>query len=333
MIKSISLKNFRCFNDYKISLKKKNCIIGKNGSGKTCIVESFYLFSNFRTLKSRTKNHDLIKFGKSISEINVVGKNNLNLTISKNKKIYLDGFETDVLSFVKSIKCIFFLSDEIFTFFNKPSTRRKYFDQLIFNLNPNYLFLVQKYFKVLKNRNIDYRNNNNKEIDIWTDYLKEINDQIYSLKSDYISELVKCYRNIICSIYNCSYDVEIDIDRKKYYKGIESKEVKIGRTLFGHHLEDYKIKIDGMDINTYSSNGQKKIFLLILKLSHLQVSKKYFSEQTFIIDDLTSELDCSAVSKIINYLYVINDQIIITNIKDVLIDREKFNIINIDNHN
>ncbi|WP_321529980.1 DNA replication/repair protein RecF [uncultured Desulfuromonas sp.] len=331
MIDKIKLKNFRCFDYLELSLSEKNIICGQNGSGKTNIVESIYICSNYRTLNSKTKNNELIKFNSEKAEIEIKTKKELKLSISKNKYIYIDGFESDVLSFVKSFKCVFFLADEIYIFFSKPSSRRKYFDQLIFNLDSSYLLLIQKYFKILKNRNIQYKKQNLLENEIWTEYLKEINNSITAKKKKYIADLSDTFKKVAKELLGKEIDFAIELDRREYFQGIENKEIKIGRTLFGHHLEDYKLFIDGININCYSSNGQKKLYLLLLKLSHLSLSELYASNQAFIVDDLSSELDFITINKIIEYLSKIKKQVLITNIDRLNIDN--FNIININNHN
>ncbi|EAT15616.1 DNA replication/repair protein RecF [Desulfuromonas acetoxidans] len=331
MIEKIKLQNFRCFKELEINLNKKNIIYGLNGSGKTSLVESLYLCSNYRTLSPKTKNNDLIKFNSENAEIFINTKNKLRLSISKNKKIYLDGFESDVLSFVKSIKCVFFLSDEIFIFFSKPSSRRKYFDQLIFNLDSDYLLLVQKYIKILRNRNIQCKKNKVLELDIWTEYLKDINNRISEKKKIYVENLTKEFKKVSNDLLGKKVEFSIEIDKKEYFPGIENKEIENGRTLFGHHLEDYSLYIDGVNLNSYSSNGQKKLFLFLIKLSHLSLSEFYSYNQALIIDDLESELDNITINSILDYLSKINKQVIITNIDKLNISG--FNIINLNNYN
>ena len=46
MLKELKLKNFRCFNDYKIEFDKFNIIVGRNNTGKSTIIDALKLVSN-----------------------------------------------------------------------------------------------------------------------------------------------------------------------------------------------------------------------------------------------------------------------------------------------
>src|SRR5258706_16433422 len=49
MYKSFEIKNFRCFEDFKIDdLQRINLITGKNNVGKTALLEALFLYSGER---------------------------------------------------------------------------------------------------------------------------------------------------------------------------------------------------------------------------------------------------------------------------------------------
>src|SRR5712691_9641258 len=44
MIKSLAIKNFRCFRDVSLAdLKRVNIVVGKNATGKTALLEAIFL--------------------------------------------------------------------------------------------------------------------------------------------------------------------------------------------------------------------------------------------------------------------------------------------------
>ena len=68
-LNSLKLLNFRNYDDLYIDFNKKvNLLVGKNGQGKTNIVESIYMLSfgkSFRTSKDK----EIIKFDNTIAPI------------------------------------------------------------------------------------------------------------------------------------------------------------------------------------------------------------------------------------------------------------------------
>ena len=66
----ISYNNFRCLEDRKIEFDKNmNIIYGKNGQGKTSLIESIYFLGtgkSFRTKKTKERQEELQLHNKSI---------------------------------------------------------------------------------------------------------------------------------------------------------------------------------------------------------------------------------------------------------------------------
>ena len=53
MVRDLSIKNYRCFEDFYVdSLAQVNLIVGDNNSGKTSFLEAIYLLVN----QPKTKN-------------------------------------------------------------------------------------------------------------------------------------------------------------------------------------------------------------------------------------------------------------------------------------
>nr|WP_320049260.1 hypothetical protein [uncultured Desulfuromonas sp.] len=322
------MKNFRCFENFSINLNSKNIIIGDNGKGKTSIIESIYLCSNYRTINSKTKNIDLLKNKKIKAIIQIDTENKNILEINSNKSIIINGFKSQVIDLVNSVKCVFYLENESYIFFSKPTLRRKFFDQLIFNIDSNYLYLLNNYFRILKNRNSILKSKSNDCLDIWTDYFVDINNKISNKKNNYITELEIYIKYISKIVLGKDINIKIEVKNKLYKREILIKELNIGSTLFGHHLTDYDIYIDGNNIFNLSSNGQKKLYLIIIKLAHLELSNsKYQLTQPIVIDDLSSDLDKNIINKIYSYLSNIKNQVLITNIENIHSDT--FSVTNI----
>lgn len=320
-INSIELKNFRKFEKYSEIFYTKNFIYGLNGSGKSSILESISLISNLKSFKNKTKNKDIININHDISEILVKNGNELKLKVDNNKKIYLNNNNCDALVFLSKIKCIFFITDEIHLFNKGPSEKRKYFDQLIFNFDTGYLKKLHSYNKILKNRNIALRNNDTKILELWNQLFKEYNDLINETKDKYINNINDTYNDIYEKIFKENLNLKIIRIKKNTNDILLDKELKEGKSLYGNHLDDYKIVINNKDYGLLLSNGEKKKILITLKFTHNSIFFKNHSFfPTMLIDDLSSELDFETINNIIYYISNIDQQIFITNIDKIEID-------------
>ena len=70
MIKSVRLQNFRCFLDKSFAFDPKvNLIVGKNGIGKTTVLEAIYVALNGSSW--RGKDEGLIQHGKDWARMDV----------------------------------------------------------------------------------------------------------------------------------------------------------------------------------------------------------------------------------------------------------------------
>ena len=66
----------------------------------------------------------------------------------------------------------------------------------------------------------------------------------------------------------------------------------MGYTTVGPHRDDLKIKVNGIDVRTYGSQGQQRTCALSLKLAEAEIFKDRFGEYpVLILDDAMSELD------------------------------------------
>ena len=88
-IADLKLLNFRNYNKLEVSFSKNNIIYGKNGMGKTNLIEAIYVLALTKTFRS---NNDkiLIKEDKEQSKIsgNIIDdiKKNYQIIITKNGK-------------------------------------------------------------------------------------------------------------------------------------------------------------------------------------------------------------------------------------------------------
>ena len=72
------------------------------------------------------------------------------------------------------------------------------------------------------------------------------------------------------------------------------KDLKWKASSKGPHRDDFQVKINGIDIRHYGSQGQQRSAALSLKLSEIRLVKKIIKDTPILLlDDVLSELDNS----------------------------------------
>ena len=99
----LSLKDFRNYREQSVELSPKtNLIYGKNGQGKTNIIEAIYYFQRGKSFRCVREN-EIIKFGKSFSKIEAEFEKSGScdssyIYVSDKKSIKLKGVQIEKLS-------------------------------------------------------------------------------------------------------------------------------------------------------------------------------------------------------------------------------------------
>lgn len=347
-IKKIKIKNFRNIETCNINPNEKiNFIFGKNAQGKTNLIESIYyssLFKSFRTnKKSNLINNKNDSFDINIDIINNKVNNNLKiyLDINKNKKIIINNKKPVNNFFYKVLNSIIYYPDEISFLKVYPLYRRNLVDRSIFYINNEYINIFKNYVKCLKQRNIFLKSKNN-EYDIWKDKLIEYSYLIIKERINYIKK-INNYFDILSTKNNINekYSIKYNFCEEKIkdslfnkFEKYKDKEKKYGYTLVGPHLDDFILLINNNNINKYSSEGQKRSFLLNYKQAQLQDYKDNFGYYPILLfDDMGSELDSSRKNITFHNILDNSGQVFITTMDIPDVDKKKSKIFEVKDGN
>ena len=358
-IKNIELKNYRNYDNLNINFNDNlNIIIGDNAQGKTNLLESIYVLA---VTKSFLSNNDksIIKFNNHYTKINglIEGKYNVNtleLLINDNGKcVKINNKEIKKLSdYISNMNVIIFSSNDIVIFKDSPSSRRKYFNIQISQINKNYLKYLNDYNVILRQRNeflkiLDIKKENDiKYFDILTDKYVDLVTDISRYRNKYINDINSYLDDIFrfitgmsglsinyISNINYSDDFDKNILKKKINDNFD-REIQYKTTLFGPNRDDFVFMLNGKNLSSFGSQGQIKSAVLSLKLAEVKLFYEMTNDEPILLlDDIFSELDIRKRNNVLKYLN--NDiQTIITttdieNIEKTI--REKANVYNIEN--
>ncbi len=323
-IQDLKLTNFRNYEKLSIEFSPYvNILYGKNGTGKTNIVEAIYYLAITKSFRV-TNDRLLIKKDSQAASVegNVITnvKTNYKITINDNgKKTEIDNNKQEKISdYVSNINVILFQPDDTRVVTDAPSYRRKLLNIEISQLHKEYLLLLSGYDKLLKHRNsylkeLYINGSASKEyLDILTKKLIDFGLQINKYRQEFINNINEyigeIYKNIFThgdmSVkYRSDFNNKNEEELLKMYKKAYSKEMTLGKTAIGIHHDDLEFILDGNKVKDWGSVGQVKNTIISFKLAEIIIVEKTKKEYPILIlDDLFSELDKEKVENILKML-------------------------------
>ena len=331
ILKQINLVNFRNYENLKLKFYKGiNILYGSNAQGKTNLLESIYYLGLTKSHRPIIDNN-LIMNGKNSSNIEGIinnGKLDKKLKInfdSNNKKLFIDNNQIKKVSdYISNLNIIIFCPDDLELIKLSPQVRRKYLNMELSQLYSNYYIVLNEYTKLLKIRNNYLKKYNKKEIvddnyfDILTNYLVDKAILIYKMRYKFINKIndycTIIYKNIM-NIDNFKIIYKPNIDNlnifdenfKNNLLNIINKnkeiDIKFSCTLIGPHKDDFEFYLGEKNLKLYGSQGQQRAAVLVLKLSEIELFKKYKEETPILLlDDIFSELDDSKKNNLLKYI-------------------------------
>ncbi|MGL4867547.1 MAG: DNA replication/repair protein RecF [Cetobacterium sp.] len=344
--------NFRNLEDRNIQFSPRfNLFFGKNGQGKTSILEAIYFSATGKSFRT-SKNIELIKYNKEkmgsyVSYRDLISEKTLSVKIDKknkeykynNKKILFD-------QFYGKLNIITFIPEDIELIVGSPSFRRTFFDGEIAQSNYEYFKNIKDYNKILKIRNKYLKEKKTNEIiySIYEEEFMKLASKIILKRIEYVKNISILlnlnYRKLFDDKkeLNLKYESFIgefkgmtlkDIEKKikEKIEKIKFQELRYGYSLVGPQRDEFKFILNGKEAKSYSSQGEKKSIIFSLKLSEIDmVIKEKKETPIFLIDDISSYFDSIRKDSIINYLKKRELQVFISSTSSLNIESKNFRI-------
>lgn len=337
---SVRLKNFRNFSDKIINFDPNiNLILGDNGVGKTTIVEAIYFavfLGSFRTKKME----ELMKFNEKNASIELkFVKDGIPNTLvvnftRKEKKVFLNKKGINKYQDLLNLLNIIVISPNNIDIINSsPSVRRRYLDQGISQIDVQYFNNLVAYKKLLKIKNKflkSSRETGNFDQDYYevlTKKLNEYNKYIVDKRRVYLSEIEEHSREIIKIISGSEEGISIIYKENEEVANRSQIQTEraYGVTMQGNHLDDYTMELNGLNMKSYGSQGQKRLSTIAYFLSQNSLVTTMSGDPALIVfDDVHLDLDETKQERLFEYLKDSNQIIYITTNSEKIKFLEKY---------
>lgn len=320
-LKTLSLVNYKNLDSSSFEFDPKiNCFVGRNGVGKTNVLDSIYHLcfgkSYFNPITGQNINHEAEFFviegtlekNDREEHILVSAKRNQKKVIKRNNKPY-EKF-SEHIGFIPAVMISPGDRDLII---EGSDTRRKFMDGVVSQSDQIYLNSLISYGKVLAQRNalLKYFAANNKfdrdTLEIYNAQLSEFGNIIFKKRKEFLNEFIPIFNKRYSEIADNQEQVSLEYKSQLFKKSISElleenlqKDMILQYTSVGLHKDDLSFEIDGHPIKKFGSQGQQKSFLIALKLAQFDFIKKVSKvNPILLLDDIFDKLDEQRVAHIV----------------------------------
>jgi len=310
---SLALFNFKNFETANLDFNPEiNCIIGKNGMGKTNILDALHYLSmgksainpvdtaNIRYNESSFFIKSKIHRAKSHHEILCAVQSGKKKNLKVNQKEY------EKLSEHLGFAPVVMISPNDTSLINDGNeARRKFFDSTISQLNKPYLHNLVRYQKALKQRNSLLKQFSHDmqideaQLEPFDHELLILGEELYLARVKFLKKFKIQFDKLYKKLSNKHECVEIvyesdwqsDSIKDKYQQALK-RDLALQRTTVGIHRDAYHFNIEGRPIKRFGSQGQQKSLIVALKIAQFEALKKAIKiTPVLLLDDIFDKLD------------------------------------------
>ncbi len=309
IVKSINVKNVRSHDDFKGVFSEGTTVItGKNGSGKTTLLESLYVGLRGKSFKGTDK--EILRHDNAWYRIDI-GLDNQERVIKyqpgdqyKSKIFEIDGKKFSRLPKTSKYPVVLFEPDDLRLLHGSPSRRRRFFDLLVTQTNPEYQTVVNRYEKILKQRNalLKEKGTDTNRLFAWDVSLAKYGSQIILARKDIVNKINQSVETVYNKIAKTKDEVRLNYPyptsgnvEQRLLAELEAsiqKDLIIGSTSVGPHRHDIEVYFNNKLAETSASRGETRTIVLALKFIEVVMIEEAGDQKPLILlDDVFSELD------------------------------------------
>jgi DNA replication and repair protein RecF len=354
----LDITNFRNYGRAHIRLDKGiNLFVGENAQGKSNLLEAIYLLSTLRSSRA-SSDADLVRREVLESDFPVArlacqverSAGNLHLEVAivgrttdsahrAGKRVRVNGVPKRASDAVGQMAAVLFTTLDIDVAAGPPLLRRRYLDMMISQVDRGYLRAMQRYARVVQQRNsllkrVQEREAAASELSFWDQELAHSGGIIMQARAEALGHLVPeaahqmdrlsdgldslqlTYRPAIASsdAADCPIDdAEWTARMLRALADLRHREINAGATLIGPHRDDVQVEINGMPADSFASRAQQRTAALAMRLAEASYLREALGDDPVVLlDDVLSELDARRRRGVLEFLDTFQQTIVTT---------------------
>lgn len=320
-IGDISIVNFKNLKEVQLEFSSKlNCFIGKNGAGKTNLLDAVYFLSFCKSFSSATDllnvSHDEQFFMLSGNYQRYEAHETISCGFKKggikqfkrNSKIY-----KKLVEHIGLFPLVMITPSDVNLILGGSDERRKFVDGVISQYNQIYLDNLMKYNRALQQRNMLLRQFASDHyfdadlLSLWDSHLVEYGAQIHKQRKEFVEKLIPVFQQYYSFISQdnelVSLVYESQLEQKSFddlLRDSVAKDRALQYTSHGIHKDELVFFLGDHPIRKLGSQGQMKTYLVSLKLAQFDFIKAISGlKPILLLDDIFDKLDQYRVEQIV----------------------------------
>lgn len=319
-LKRISILNYKNLEQVDLAFSRKmNCIIGRNGMGKTNLMDAVYYLSFCKSatnpIDSQNICHDQDFFvvqgfyetdDRDPEEVYCGLKRRQKKQFKRNKKEY-----TRLSDHIGLIPLVMVSPADSLLIAGGSEERRRFMDVVISQFDREYLDALIRYNKALLQRNTLLKAEVEPEEElmaVWEEAMAASGEVVYRKRREFIDEFIPVFQSYYSYISQGREQVSLAYESHaaegnllELLAASRQRDRIMGYSLKGVHKDDLIMQLGDFPIKREGSQGQNKTYLIALKLAQFEFLKRTGSHTTPIVllDDIFDKLDASRVEQIV----------------------------------
>lgn len=330
-IRELTLRPFRNFAAIHLGFVADHVLIfGPNGRGKSNILEAISYLSIGKSVRGAKDQH-VVPHGEDFFDVQALcsdGRHDQQVRVfyskKEGKKAFVDATPLPRVSeLLGTFRTVHFSPEDVSLVLRFPAQRRRLLDILIAQSSAAYLRYMQRYYRVLAQRNHLLRTAkksghgqlvDGQVMEPWDAQLVDLGAQLRLYRLEALNRLrapfLGYYGRFALAdeeaaiVYQGAKEQDLEALRAELREALSRRreqEAQIGYTLCGPHRDDLKFILNGEPAELYASEGQLRTILISWKLAEA----RYMEEQTgqqpvLLLDDAFSELDSGRIGELLD---------------------------------
>ena len=328
IVERLELRNFRNIAAATLDLSPHfNFLIGPNGAGKTVVLEALHLLLRGRSFRTRRVSF-LVRHGEpglavqALCRDPVRGREHISLSKDRANRTELRVNEesikqTSAVAGLLPLQVL--LPDLADLVFGEPRGRRQWLDWGAFHVKHDYIEVLRRYMRALRQRNALLRSGDSRTLDTWTDRMIEMGEVVIDTRTDYVQGASEA---VVSCVEALAPGLDVQVRHHPGFNGDSFAEevgahtpgdVKLGFTQVGPHRADVKLEAGDNAAAGVLSRGQGKLVASAMRIGQARgLLTNQSRPSLFLIDDVWTELDDDHSARFMRLLDGMGCQILAT---------------------